>query len=175
MGRYRPAEQFTDVYINITLVTPMAALIPLLIMSLGFGLPSRVLLVVLFAIPMVIVNGRAGVRQIDPTLIEMAQSFGATERSLWWRVLLPGSLPAVMTGIRLALGRALTGMVIVELLMIAVGIGGLILDFRGAFEPESLYGVVIIVVLEALMLISLVRWLERRFVPWARESALAAE
>lgn len=175
MGRYRPAEQFTDVYINIMLVTPMAALIPILIMSLGFGLTSRVLLVVLFAIPMVIVNSRAGVRQVDPTLIEMAGSFGADERQIWRRILLPGSLPSIMTGIRLGLGRAITAMVIIELLMIAVGLGGLIINFRGAFNPEGLYAVVIFVVLEALFLISVVRWVESRLVPWARAGVLASE
>jgi ABC-type nitrate/sulfonate/bicarbonate transport system permease component len=175
MGRYRAAEQFTDVYINILLVTPMAAIIPLLIMSLGFGLTSRVLLVVLFAIPMVIVNSRAGVRQVDPSLIEMSQSFGARERDIWWRILMPGSMPAIMTGIRIGLGRAITAMVIIELLMIAVGLGGLIINFRGAFQPEGLYAVVIFVVIEALILITLVRWLERKLVPWAREGVLAAD
>jgi len=173
MGRYRPAEMFTDVYINIMLVTPMAALIPLIIMAIGFGLNARVLLVVLFAIPMVIVNSRAGVREVDPSLIEMAQSFGARERTIWWRILVPGSMPAIMTGLRIGLSRSLTAMVVIELLLIAVGLGGLIINFRGAFEPESLYAVVVFVVLEALLLITIARWLERRLVPWTREGVLA--
>lgn len=175
MGRYRWAEQFTDVYINIMLVTPMAALIPIIVMSLGFGLSSRVLLVVMFAIPMVIVNSRAGVRQVPPILIEMAESFGAGERTIWRRILLPGSLPAIMTGIRIGLGRAITAMVIIELLMIAVGLGGLIINFRGAFQPEGLYAVVVFVVFEALVLVSIVRWLERRLIPWTHEAVLAGE
>ena len=174
MGRFRAAEKFTDVYINILLVTPVAAIIPLLIMSpLGFSLASRVVLVVLFAIPMLLVNSRAGVRQVDPNLIEMAHSFGANEFELWKRIILPGSLPAVMTGIRLALGRAITAMVIIELLMVAVGLGGLIIEARGRFDPESLYAVVIFVVLEALVLVSIARWIERRVVPWTRVSVLA--
>ncbi len=173
MGRYRPAESFTDLYLNILLVTPMAALIPLIIMAIGFGLDARILLVVLFAIPMVIINCRAGVRQVDPTLIEMAQSFGATERTVWWRILLPGSIPAVMTGLRIGLSRSLTAMVVIELLLIAVGLGGLIINFRGSFEPENLYAVVIFVVLEALLLITVARWLERRLAPWAREGVLS--
>lgn len=174
MGRFRGAEQFTDVYINVLLVTPMAAIIPLLIMSpLGFSLASRVLLVILFAIPMVLVNSRAGVRQVDPNLIEMAHSFGANEFELWKRIILPASLPAIMTGVRLALGRAITAMVIVELLMAAVGLGGLIVEARGRFDPDTLYAVVVFVVLEALLLISIARWIERRAVPWAREGILA--
>jgi ABC-type nitrate/sulfonate/bicarbonate transport system permease component len=171
-ARFAIVDRLADPYINLLLVTPMAALIPILFMSLGLGLASRVVLVVVFAIPMVIVNGRAGVRQVDPGLIEMARSFGAEERTIWRRILLPGALPAILTGIRLALGRAITGMVIVELLMVSVGIGSLILKFRGLFESESLYAVVILVVVEALVLVSLVRWLERRIAPWAQVARL---
>ncbi len=172
-ARFRGIEAFIDPYLNILLVTPMAAIIPILLMSLGLGLASRVVLVVVFAIPVIIVNSRAGVRQVDPSLIEMATSFGANERQLWWKVLLPGALPAIMTGVRLGLGRAVTAMVIVELLMVSVGIGGLILNFRGRFESDLLYGVVILVVAEALFLISLVRAIERRIVPWVRSAALS--
>lgn len=175
MGRYRSAEAFTDVYINILLVTPMAAIIPLIIMAIGFGLQARVLLVVLFALPMVIVNSRAGVRQVDPTLIEMSQSFGARERTIWWRILLPGSMPAVMTGVRIGLSRSLTAMVVIELLLVAVGLGGLIINFRGAFNAEALYAVVVFVIFEALLLIQVARWLERQLVPWTHEGVLSNE
>jgi NitT/TauT family transport system permease protein len=174
-ARFRSIEAFSDPYVSILLVTPMAALIPILLMSLGIGLASRVFLVVAFSIPVIIVNTRAGVRQVDPSLIEMATSFGAAERQIWRRILLPGAMPAIMTGVRLGLGRAVTAMVIIELLMVSVGIGGLILNFRGKFQAELLYGVVILVVLEALVLVSIVRLVERRLMPWARSAAFARE
>jgi ABC-type nitrate/sulfonate/bicarbonate transport system permease component len=174
-ARFERLEKFLDPYINIMLVTPTAALIPIFLMvpALGFSLQSRVLLVIVFAIPMLIVNARAGVRQVDPSLIEMSTSFLARERTIWRKVLLPGALPAIMTGVRLAVGRAITGMVIVELLMFAVGIGHLIINARGRFDGPTLYGVVILIVLESLVLISAARWLERRVAPWAAESVLA--
>ena len=172
MGRFRGAEQFTDVYVNILIVTPMAALIPLLLMSLGFTLASRVILVTLFAITMVIVNSRAGVRQVDVALLEMARSFGASEWQIWRRVLLPAALPAIMTGVRIGLGRAITGMVIVELLMVSVGIGNLILRFRGVFEYDRLYAVVVLVVIEALVLINVARAFERRATPWVAPAGI---
>jgi ABC-type nitrate/sulfonate/bicarbonate transport system permease component len=166
-ARFERLEKFLDPYINIMLVTPTAALIPIFLMALGFTLASRVGLVLIFAIPMLIVNSRAGVRQVDPA------SFMAKERTIWRKVLLPGALPAIMTGVRLAVGRAITGMVIVELLMFAVGIGHLIINARGRFDGPTLYGVVILIVLESLVLISLARWLERRVAPWASETVLA--
>ena len=172
-ARYRRIEGFVDPYLSILLVTPMAALIPILIMSLGVqSLASRLFLVVVFAIPVVIVNSRAGVRQVDPGLIEMATSFGAGEREIWRKILLPGALPAIMTGVRLGLGRAVTGMVIIELLMVAVGIGGLILNYQGRFEAALLYGTVVLVVFEALILVSLVRVIEARVAPWTSQTVL---
>lgn len=171
-ARYRNVEGFVDPYLNILLVTPMAALIPILLMSLGIGLTSRVFLVVVFAVPVIVVNSRAGVRQVDPSLIEMAQSYGASERQIWRKILIPGALPAIMTGIRLGLGRAVTGMVIIELLMVAVGIGSLILNFQGRFQAGLLYGVVVLVVIEALILVSIVRAIEHRIAPWASQTVL---
>jgi NitT/TauT family transport system permease protein len=171
-ARFRRIEGFIDPYLNILLVTPMAALIPILLMSLGIGLASRVFLVVIFSIPVIIVNCRAGVRQVDPALIEMATSFGASEREVWRKILLPGALPAIMTGVRLGLGRGVTGMVIIELLMVSVGIGGLILNYTGKFQANLLYGVVVLVVLEALILVSAVRALERRIAPWSSQTVL---
>ncbi|WP_433332370.1 ABC transporter permease [Spirillospora sp. CA-294931] len=168
LGRFRWLERFADVYLNILLVTPMAAIIPLLVMSVGFGLASRVILVAIFSIVMVVVNSRAGVRQVDPSLIEMARSFGASERVIWTRILLPGALPAIMTGIRLGLGRAVTGMVIVELLMVSTALGGLILEYRGLFQPAELYGTIVIILAEALLLISVARWCEHRLTRWAQ-------
>jgi NitT/TauT family transport system permease protein len=167
IGRSRLVGKVADPWVNIMLVTPIAAVIPLLVMSVGIGLASRVILVILFALPMIVVNAQAGVRGADPTLLEMGRTFGAGERQLWRRVLLPGSLPAVMVGVRLGLGRGITGMILVELLMVSVGLGGLILRFKGFFQPDKLYATVILVVLEALLLISLVRVVERRVAPWA--------
>ncbi|WP_419999594.1 ABC transporter permease [Streptomyces boninensis] len=167
LGRFRTLERFTDVYLNILLVTPMAAIIPLLVMWTGIGLTSRTALVTVFSIVMVIVNSRAGVRQVDPSLIEMARSFGAREREIFTRILLPGALPAVMTGVRLGLGRAVTGMVIVELLMISDGVGGLILEYRGLLKAPPLYATIVIILAEALLLISAARWCERRLTRWA--------
>ncbi|MEU7576927.1 ABC transporter permease [Streptomyces sp. NPDC041068] len=174
LGRFRRLERFADIYVNILLVTPMAAIIPLLVMSMGVGTASRVALVTVFSVVMVIVNSRAGVRQVDPSLIEMARSFGAGERRIWARILLPGALPAVMTGVRLGLGRAVTGMVVVELLMVSDGLGGLILTYRGLLKAPLLYGTIAIILVEALLLISLARWGEHRLTRWTRTQTLTA-
>ena len=71
-----------------------------------------------------------------------------------------------MTGVRIGLGRAFTGIIVVELLLIPTGIGGMILYYRGRFQPELLYAAVIVVTIEALLLFAVARAIERRICPW---------
>jgi ABC-type nitrate/sulfonate/bicarbonate transport system permease component len=162
IGRYRGLERVVDPYLNALVVAPMAALIPLIISASGIGLFSRVLVVFVFVFPIVVVNTRAGLRSIDPDWIEMARSFGASEAALWRRVLLPGAAPGVMAGIRLGAGRALSGMIVIELLLVAVGLGKLILEGLGRFRPEISYAAILIVVLEAIVLMGMLRRVENR-------------
>ncbi len=169
LGRGRSLERFVDVYLSIFLVVPIAALIPLFIMALGLGTFTRIVIVFVFALPLVVVNTRAGIRKVDPTLIEMARAFGASELQLWRRVLLPGAVPGMFTGLRLGLAHALTGMVVVELLLVAVGIGALILLFQGQFKADYLFAATLAVLLEAIILMAVLRRIEARLSLWTTE------
>jgi len=171
MARLRSAERFLDVYLNILLTTPMAALIPLFIMAMGIGLGARVAIVFIFTFVVIVVDTRAGVRGVDGTLIEMACSFGASEAQIWRRILLPGSLPAVIGGLRVGIGRAFTGMVLSELLLVGVGVGRLLLKFRGSFDGDRLYGVILIVIAESILAMLAMRWLEHRTLSWASDAS----
>jgi len=166
LGRLQVMERFSDVYLNILIVTPMAALIPLIIVGIGIGVLSRVLVVFLFAFPIITVNTRAGLKNLDPTLIEMARSFGASEVQLWRKILLPGATPAMMAGIRLGLGRSLSGMVVVELLLVAVGLGALILNAMGFFQPARAYAVIIVIIIEVMIVMGIAGRVEKRLVSW---------
>jgi NitT/TauT family transport system permease protein len=173
MGRLRAAEEISDVYLNLVLVTPMAPLIPVIILAMGLGLPARAMVVFLFAFVFVVINTRVGLRNVDANLIEMARSFCATERQLWRQILLPAALPAIMTGVRIALGRAITGMVTVELLMVATGVGRLLILYGDTFDAASLYAVVFVVLSEAVLLMEVAKRVEKRLVPWGNGSAAA--
>lgn len=172
MGRWRTVEKILDPYLNILLVTPMSALIPIIIMATGLGIVSRVLIVFTFALVVIVVNTRAGLRTLETSWVEMARSFGATERQLWFKIFLRGALPAILTGLRLGLARAITGMLTVELLLLALGIGRLILSFQSAFESASLYATVLVVVAEAVVFMQLFKRFEKRAVPWLGQVAV---
>jgi ABC-type nitrate/sulfonate/bicarbonate transport system permease component len=166
MGRWRAVEGLCDPYVHLLLATPIAAVIPVIILAVGLGLIARALVVFLFAVAVIVVNTRAGLKTIEPAWIDMARGFGAGEMQLWRTVLIPGALPAIMAGYYLGLGRALTGMIAVELLLVAVGIGRMILDYQGMFAADLLYATVAFVTGEAVLLLGIVRWLERRITPW---------
>jgi NitT/TauT family transport system permease protein len=167
MGRWPAADTLIDPYLTALLVAPMSALIPVVIITVGLDLPARALVVLLFSVVVITVSTRAGLRTLNPTWLDMVRSFGATERQLWQTVLLPGALPAVMTGLRLGLARAFSGMVAAELLLVAIGIGRLIIDYQGAFDGAAVYATVMVLVVEAVILLRFLKWLERRLAPWA--------
>jgi len=171
MGRWPAVERFVDPYLSILLVTPMAALIPIIIMATGLGLVSRVLIVFTFAVVVITVNTLAGLRTLDPTWTEMALSFGATESQMWRKILLRGALPAILTGMRQGLARAISGMLIVELVLLALGIGRLLLDYQATFDAAKLYATVLVIIAEAVLLMQGCRWLERRAAPWLGQAA----
>jgi NitT/TauT family transport system permease protein len=154
-----------DPYLYILLALPTTALVPLIMVTAGIGLGSRVLVVFLFSLPIVVECAREGVRLADPGLQEMATAFGATRWQTWRRVVLPGATPGIMTGVRLGLARAVEGMVVVELVMVAVGVGRLIQEFQGRFDAADVYAVVVAVMIEAVVLTHVGRLLERRMVP----------
>lgn len=172
MARSRRVESIADPYISILLAVPTAPLMPIIMIAMGLDLASRVMVVILFSIVFITVNTRAGIRNVDRALIEMAESFGATERQVWQKVLIPGSMPVMLAGLRIALGRAVTGMITVELLLNAVGVGKLMLEFRGFYKGDLLFATVLAVVLESIILMAAMRVLERRLVPWGNAAAI---
>lgn len=167
IGRVRTADALVQGWLSILLITPMAMIIPIIIMALGFGVSGRSLIIFIFVLPMILVNCRTGVRTTPTDLIEMGRSFGASERQLWRYVILPGAAPSIFAGLRIGIGRAVTGMVIAEWLLAAVGVGALLLQFRGSFESAALFAVIIIVLVESLVLVQIVRMIERRLAGWA--------
>ena len=167
MARWQLFGRFMNPYAVILLGLPIAPLTPLLILGFGIGMTSRVIVVVLFCWVFIALNARAGVRTVDGSLIEMARSLGANERQLWRRILLPGGLPGIMAGLRIGMSRAIAGMVVVELLMVAAGVGGLMLRYRGQFEAGLVFAVVAAVIIESIVLMFGMRALERFLVPWS--------
>ena len=165
LGRFALLDRALSVYLDIAMVVPMVALMPIVIVALGIGLTTRVVIVVLFALPGLVINVRTGVRGVDPRLIEMARAFGAREWETWLKVTLPAALPALAAGLRFAASRAVVGMVIVELTLITVGIGAIIQAGRGSFSPDVVFAGTAVIALEGMALVGLATWLQKLVAP----------
>jgi NitT/TauT family transport system permease protein len=165
LGRWMRLDRWLGPYVELLLVIPTTALVPIVFILGGLGLPARALVVCAFSLPIVAECSRTAVRQVDPRLRDMARAFCASDSQQWRKVLLPAALPGLMTGVRLGVARAVEGMVVVELLLVAVGLGRLLLAYQGRFDAAKTYAVVLVVVGEAVLLTQAGRTFQRWIVP----------
>jgi len=172
MGRFRAVEHFLDLYVNVLMSAPTTAFVPVLIMWFGLGVESRIAVVFLFAVFVIIINTMTGVKQVDTVLVEMARSFGAREREIFFKIVLPAALPAIMAGLRLGMGRAVKGMVTAEMLLTLTGIGAMIMQYGSSFATDSLFAVILTILLVALLSMKAVHWIDRRLTGWKAEIAI---
>lgn len=148
--------------------TPSVALVPFMSLWLGIGDTAKVAVIALFAVFPIIVNTQQGVRYVDAGLLEVARAFNSSERRLWTDVLIPSALPFIFAGIRLAIPRALVGMVLAEFLIsVGKGLGSLIIVYQNTFRVDRMFVPVIVVAAMGVLLIAVAQWLEGRLVPWA--------
>lgn len=146
--------------------TPSIALLPLFFLWFGIGLTSKVVLIFLAGMFPIVINTDAGVQNTDPSLIEAARSFGANQRQVLTKVVLPGALPFIVAGIRLAMGRILITVVVAEFFASLAGIGFLIVNAGNQYDTATLFVGVFIVAGAGVLLNSLLRRLEKRVAPW---------
>ena len=166
LARVRVLRVALESYIMALYATPMVALIPFILSTMGFGFAPKALVVFLFAVFPILYNTVEGARSIKPELIEVAQSFRSGEWELWRDVLVPYTLPFALTGIRQAVGRGLVGMVAAELFLSASGMGALIMRSSQDFDTPGLYAAILVVTILGVALISVGRALENRFAAW---------
>lgn len=147
MGRYKRIEFSLDPFVMLLYSTPIIALYPLIIIWAGIGKTAIVVIALLFAVFPIIVNTFTGVQSVDPVLIRAARSFGANEGQIFYKIILPASIPIVIAGLRLALGRALIGVVVGEMFGGTAGLGYQIAYSGAFFKTANLFASLIIVVL----------------------------
>ncbi len=162
MGRFKVADDFLGLWVNLFLSAPLTALVPVIMILFGFGQTTIIVTVVLFAIWIIVLDTRAGVRNASPSLVEMARSFGATPAQLYGKILLLAALPEILTGIRLGVIRGVKGVVIGQLLVSIVGLGELFELYSRSFLLDQFWALTLILFAFALLMAEGVAMLERR-------------
>lgn len=155
-----------DPFVNALNATPSAAFIPLIIVWFGLYTEAKVALVWNAAFFPILISTASGVANANRDLIEMAKSFGADRRRLFWQVMVPDALPSILSGLRIGAAIAIVGTVIAELTMAQSGLGGLMITAGNRFQMDRYFAVVIVMMALGTALTAGLRQIERRFGRW---------
>lgn len=167
MGRSVIADRLLLPWVNLFLSAPLSALVPVIMVLFGLGETTIVLTVVLFSMWIIVLNTRAGIRAISPSLVEMARSFGANGWQAFSRIYLWAALPEILAGVRLGMIRAVKGVVIGQLLVSVVGFGTLFEIYQSHFLMEHFWALLLVLFTFAFTLNELLTRLELRFAYYA--------
>jgi NitT/TauT family transport system permease protein len=166
MGWYKNIAKTFDPLLSGIYATPLIALLPLIIMLFGLGPISKIIMTVLAAVFPVLINTMVGIANTDHRLITMARAFGAKDSQIFMKVSLPGSLPYIVAGMRVALGRALVYIVVAEQYGAATGLGYLSSVAAQRFQMAAMFVPIVIIAGLGAGLNEVLKTLENRLEKW---------
>ena len=167
MGKNRLIDELLLPWVNVFLSAPLTALVPVLMVLFGFGMKSIIITTSLFAVWIIILNTRAGVKQINRSLIEMANSFGASPAQAFFKIYFWAALPEILGGVRIGIIRAVKGVIIGQLLISIVGFGALFELYSANFLMGHFWAVLIVLFAMAFSISEFLAYLERRVAYYA--------
>lgn len=170
-GRSEAFAALLEFPVNALYATPMVALVPVIVLWFGFQVTSKTIVVFLFVVFPVLINTMRGVREVDPGLIEVARSFCSSERRMWADLILPSALPYIVTGLRLAIGRGLIGVIVAELYTALSGLGDLIYTNASNFQTARMFVPIVVIAVLGIVLTALLEWAERGLAQWRKEAS----
>lgn len=159
-------NNFLDPWVSAIYATPRVALAPIIIVWFGLGIFPSSLVVFLGAVFPILLNTYTGIRSVKPNLIEVVRAFGGSPAQIFFKVMIPDATPAIIAGMRLAVGRAVIGVVVAELFGAEAGIGFMVYLYSQRFMPGPVFvGIVILVVFGIATFVALEK-LQRWLSPW---------
>jgi ABC-type nitrate/sulfonate/bicarbonate transport system permease component len=166
MGIARPVRAAIEPYIAFIFPVPKITLLPFLLIILGVGEPAFVLTGATSAFFQIVISTLGGVQTLDPRLLEAGRNYGAHGARLFWKVILPGALPSIFTGLRLGLGLALVSLVAVEFIAAKSGLGHLVYRHWQMLSTPEMYAAFVLVGALGLALTRGLRALQAHILTW---------
>lgn len=167
IGTSRIGRGILDPIVEFLRPLPPLAYLPLIIIWVGIGEASKITVIALSMLPSIILSTSAGVRSVSKDHVNAARSFGATRSQILMQVILPSSVPSILTGIRIALGAGWTTLVAAELVAANSGIGFMIQSAAQFLVTDIVIAGITVIAAIAILLEYVARMIERRLVPWA--------
>ena len=161
MGLVPAADKMLNMWVNTFLSAPLSALVPVIMILFGLGTPTVIVTVFMFAVWIIVLDTRAGVQSVSPSLLEMSHSFGASrfERA---KIILLAALPEILAGVRLGMIRGVKGVVIGQLLVSIIGVGALFNLYQQNFLMAHFWALILLLFAFALTLADIVARFEKR-------------
>jgi NitT/TauT family transport system permease protein len=166
MGWRQRVGYALDPLMTVFYASPLVALAPLVVVFFGVGVSGKAIIIFLLSVFPFIFNAAAGVRAVDRLLINVVRSLGGTEKDLYVKVIIPSVLPYIVAGARIAIGRALVGVLVGEFFAASEGIGYAIAKFGDLFAIDKMFACILVVMVIAVILTEGFRWAERAAFPW---------
>jgi ABC-type nitrate/sulfonate/bicarbonate transport system permease component len=149
--------------------TPLIAITPLIIVVAGLGLASKIIIVFLLAVFPIIINTESGLRSVDPDYVETARAFRASRMQILRLVIFPAAMVSIVTGLRLAVGRGIIGVVVGEFFGATHGLGFLIVQYSQSFRTARTLAIVLLLAIIGVGANAMLEAVERRLAPWRRQ------
>jgi ABC-type nitrate/sulfonate/bicarbonate transport system permease component len=165
-GWYRRLSYAVEPFLAGFNATPQIAFLPLIMIWVGLGLTTKILIIFLLALMPIAISAQSAVRTTDARLLKVADSFGAGQWTLFRSIILPTAVPHLLAGLRLAVGRAMIGIVVGEIFGSAVGVGAMINRAGSRFQTDKVFVGVVIIATVGMLLAELVRRIQRRVEAW---------
>jgi len=175
MGRWKAAEELIDPWLSAAYSIPIVILIPMLYFAIGADFFAEVFVTFLITVSTIIVNTHHGVKYVSNALAEVGKSYGASESQFVAKIILPASVPDIISGMRIGMGRAILAAVLAEVLMSGNGLGGLMMTFQDVLNTPYMMAVVFLIALMGIAVLQLPKILERRLFRWKETESLSRE
>lgn len=176
MGRYRNVEAILEPWVSLSNSVPIVVLIPALYFSIGGGLAADIFVSFVLSVFSIIMNTHAGVKFMSGSLGEVGKAFRATGRQFVTKISLPSALPEIFAGVRIAIGRALLGAVMAEVLLGGNhGLGGLMITYEEILNTPAMMATVLLIAIVGIFLFQVPKLLERRIFRWKEGERISRE
>lgn len=166
IGRSETVNAFLDPFVTAFNATPRLIFLPIMLLWFGLGLWSQVAIVVFGSVFPLLINTHEGIRNADKLLINVVRSFGAKEWDIVRLVIVPNTLPYIMTGLRLAIGRAVLGVVVAEFFGSKAGLGVMMVQAASDYHVNIVFAGMIVFMGLSLAMTGVVKVLENRLGRW---------
>lgn len=170
IGRSPVVETMLNPFINFFQATPLIAVVPLIVIWFGVTLEARIAVIFLLAVWSIIINTATGVKETPPALLDVGLVYKLNKLQVVKNVQLPNAVPHIFAGLRIALGKALIGMIIAQMEISLTGLGGIVVNYGNAFKTSYLLAAVVTASLVGVIAAALLELIRKKVFPWTNDT-----